>query len=232
MYYDISAIKDRMNICDTCDNLGIQRKRSGANFSIPCPNPSHFEHKHDNCFVFPDSGRFHCFSCGATGDLIGLIMTYRGYSFGDAVECAAEMSGCGADLTGRKKKDILRFLTLDECEFLGIHNEPVYSVKTIADYHLSDEELGSKNGYWDTDGYSYAFLECTIPNPLRLLWEKDPKSYKELIRNKAYERIGVYRQIGKGLKYDVSEYLKKAADLFMGFGGMYDSRKEECIEYL
>ena len=43
MYYDISAIKDRMNICDTCDNLGIQRKRSGAYFSIPCPNPSHFE---------------------------------------------------------------------------------------------------------------------------------------------------------------------------------------------
>jgi hypothetical protein len=159
-------------------------------------------------------------------------MTYRGYSFGDAVEYAAEMSGCGADLTGRKKKDILRFLTLDECEFLGIHNEPVYSVKTIADYHLSDEELGSGNGYWDTDGNSYAFLECIIPNPLRLLWEKDPKSYKELIRNKAYERIGVYRQIGKGMKYDVSEYLKKAADLFMGFGGMYDSRKEECIEYL
>ncbi len=232
MYYDITAIKDRMSICDACDSLGITRKRSGSNFSIPCPNPAHYEHKHDNCFVFPSSGRFHCFSCGVSGDLIGLIMTYRGYSFADAVEYAAEMSGCGVTITERKKKDILRFITSEECEFLGIRNEPVYSISAIADCHLSDAEIGNKNGYWDTDGSSFAFLECVIPNPLRLLWEKDPKSYKELIRNKAYERIGVYKQIGKGLKVDVSEHLKKAADLFMGFGGMYDSRKEECIEYL
>lgn len=38
MYYDIDAIKSSLSITAACDCLGITKKRSGTNFSIPCPN--------------------------------------------------------------------------------------------------------------------------------------------------------------------------------------------------
>ena len=230
MYYDIDAIKSSLSITAACDCLGITKKRSGTNFSIPCPNPAHYEHRHDNCYIFPDSGRFKCFSCGEHGDIIGLIMLYKGYDFKDAVEYAAEFSGCGSRTVERKKKDILRLITSEECEFLHIRNDPISTASAICDNH--GNEADNRNGSWDIDGDRSVFNETAVPNPLRVLWESDPKAYKELIRSKAYELIGVYRQIGQELNCDVSEYLKRAADLFMSFGGMYDSRKNECLEYI
>ncbi len=230
MYYDIEAIKSRLSITDTCDHLGISMKRCGINYSIPCPNPAHCEHKHDNCFVFPASGRFKCFSCGAGGDIIGLIMTYKGYDFKDAAEYAAEISGCGSWTIGRKTKDILRLISSDECDFLHIRNEPVSKISEICDSHSVGP--ANRSGCCDDEGNNIIVLKTAVSNPLRSLWEKDPKAYKELIRNKAYERIAVYKQIGEALNCDMSGYLKKAADLFMGFGGMYDKRKNECLEYV
>ena len=132
MYYDIDAIKSSLSITAACDCLGITKKRSGTNFSIPCPNPAHYEHRHDNCYIFPDSGRFKCFSCGEHGDIIGLIMLYKGYDFKDAVEYAAEFSGCGSRTVERKKKDILRLITSEECEFLHIRNDPISTASAIS----------------------------------------------------------------------------------------------------
>ena len=98
------------------------------------------------------------------------------------------------------------------------------TASAICDNH--GNEADNRNGSWDIDGDRSVFNETAVPNPLRVLWESDPKAYKELIRSKAYELIGVYRQIGQELNCDVSEYLKRAANLFLQLVLCCDARRQ------
>ncbi len=68
----------------------VSLKRSGRDYVCLCP--FHNE-KTPSCYVHPDKEFFHCFGCGAGGDVITFTMKYNNLDYIDAVRLLAEKSG-------------------------------------------------------------------------------------------------------------------------------------------
>lgn len=48
--------------------------------------PFHADTKHPSMHIYPGSGGYHCFTCGASGDVISFVRSYFGLGFKDALE--------------------------------------------------------------------------------------------------------------------------------------------------
>lgn len=68
----------------------VNLKRSGRDFVCLCP--FHNE-KTPSCYVHPDKEFFHCFGCGAGGDVITFTMRYNNLDYWEAVKLLAERGG-------------------------------------------------------------------------------------------------------------------------------------------
>lgn len=68
----------------------VKLKRSGASWKGLCP--FHNE-KSPSFFVHPERGFFHCFGCGASGDVFAFLIRLEGLSFPDAARRLAERVG-------------------------------------------------------------------------------------------------------------------------------------------
>ncbi len=68
----------------------VTLKRTGRDYVCLCP--FHNE-KTPSCHVHPDREFFHCFGCGAGGDVITFTMKYNNLDYWEAVKLLAERSG-------------------------------------------------------------------------------------------------------------------------------------------
>lgn len=68
----------------------VTLKRTGRDFVCLCP--FHNE-KTPSCHVHPDKEYFHCFGCGAGGDVITFTMKYNNLDYWEAVKLLAERGG-------------------------------------------------------------------------------------------------------------------------------------------
>ena len=68
----------------------VTLKRTGRDYVCLCP--FHNE-KTPSCHVHPDKEYFHCFGCGAGGDVITFTMKYNNLDYWEAVKLLAERSG-------------------------------------------------------------------------------------------------------------------------------------------
>ena len=82
-------IRERIDIVDFISQYVDLAKR-GANYVGLCP--FHRE-KTPSFVVSPEKKIFHCFGCGASGDVIGFLMRYEGYTFKEALRMLAEKAG-------------------------------------------------------------------------------------------------------------------------------------------
>ncbi|MCL5265876.1 MAG: DNA primase [Chloroflexi bacterium] len=85
----INEIKDRLNIVDIVSPT-VDLKKMGRNFKGICP--FHAE-KTPSFIVFPDGGNYHCFGCGANGDILTFVMKTQGLDFGEALQLLAQRAG-------------------------------------------------------------------------------------------------------------------------------------------
>jgi len=79
---NIDQLKDSVDIIDIIDGY-IGLKKLGKNYGACCP--FHGE-KTPSFTVSPDKQFYHCFGCGAHGDVIGFIQEYTGCDFKEAVQ--------------------------------------------------------------------------------------------------------------------------------------------------
>lgn len=84
--YDVEAVKATVSVPDALERYGDLSKRRGNR----CPCPIHGGK--DNNLAFRDNS-FHCFVCGAGGDVITLVEKIFNLSFPDAVRKLAEDFG-------------------------------------------------------------------------------------------------------------------------------------------
>jgi len=85
----IADIKAKLSIVDVIQGF-VSLKKSGKNHIGLCPfnddnNPS--------MHVNDEKGFFHCFSCGAGGDVFGFLMRYSNISFPEALKELAQKAG-------------------------------------------------------------------------------------------------------------------------------------------
>lgn len=80
---DTDRLRQQHPIADLVERYGIQLRRSGSSLTGRCP--FHLDRGRPNLTVFPRSGRFICFRCGARGDAISFVQQIEDLSFRDAV---------------------------------------------------------------------------------------------------------------------------------------------------
>jgi DNA primase len=82
----LRTLKDKLNIVDVASSyLNLEKK--GASYWACCP----FHHEKTASFSINESGQFyHCFGCGASGDVIKLVSEMETLDFMDTVKLLAE----------------------------------------------------------------------------------------------------------------------------------------------
>ena len=85
----IELIRSRANIVDIISEY-TDLKRSGSSFKGLCP----FHNEKTPSFTVDDRKQlFHCFGCGAGGDVVSFIMQKEGLSYKESLEYLANKTG-------------------------------------------------------------------------------------------------------------------------------------------
>jgi len=100
-------IKDRISIEELIGRY-IRVERSGRNgFKALCP--FHNDSK-PSLSIVPDKQFYHCFTCGAGGDIFKFVVDYEGIPFGEALKKLAHEAGVELKAGDKKKRDRLEQL--------------------------------------------------------------------------------------------------------------------------
>jgi DNA primase len=98
----LEDIKERIDIVDFISGY-VQLRKSGQNWKGLCP--FHTE-KTPSFMVSQAKQIYHCFGCGAGGDVIGFLVNYERMSFPEALQVLAERAGIQLPVYGQDKKGI------------------------------------------------------------------------------------------------------------------------------
>ena len=85
----IDDLVERTDIVDVIDSR-VKLKKSGKDYSACCP---FHDEKTPSFTVSQDKQFFHCFGCGANGNVISFLMDYERLSFLEALETLAKLAG-------------------------------------------------------------------------------------------------------------------------------------------
>jgi len=77
---DLKALKTRLDLVGVLQARGIQLKRQGAQYMARCP--FHAD-RTPSLSVSPAKQLWHCFGCGAGGDVFAFLQKFEGLSFGE-----------------------------------------------------------------------------------------------------------------------------------------------------
>lgn len=125
----LEELKMRNSITDTVGRY-VELKRSGSNLSGLCPFHSE---RSPSFMVYPD--HFHCFGCGAGGDVITFTMRIENLDYRAAIELLAQRAGIpipeDADFSQTKKAVLTRErgLLMNKLAARHFYNNLVHSPK-------------------------------------------------------------------------------------------------------
>ena len=108
-YYSDRSIERVRSATDIGAVIGryVTLKKAGRSIKGLCP---FHKEKTPSFFVSPERQMYHCFGCGAGGDVFSFLMNYLSFSFTEAVEELAAESGIDLERTGRdsSRTDVFR----------------------------------------------------------------------------------------------------------------------------
>ena len=183
----INQIVQSSNIVDIIGEY-VDLKRSGSSFKGLCP----FHNEKTPSFTVDDKKQlFHCFGCGAGGDVVSFIMQKEGLNYPQSLEFLANKAGISIDYTENPK--------------VNKRNNELYEInKDIMMFYY-------KNLLTDRKAQTYLKqrgLSSKIVNTFMLGYAKDSwNDLYEYIRSKNYkeediEELGLIKKSPKGNYYD------------------------------
>ncbi len=154
---ETELIKQKLNIVDLISEY-LTLKKSGVNFKAPCP----FHNEKTPSFVVsPERQIWHCFGCGAGGDLFSFLMEKEGMDFKEALEILAKKAGIVLKQTESKKglKERLFEVNLKAQEFfhyiltkhaLGKKALEYLRGRGLTDFSIEEFGLGYAPNSWES----------------------------------------------------------------------------------
>lgn len=172
----IQAVKDRSDIAEVIGS-SIQLKRAGRNFLGLCP----FHNEKTPSFnVSADNQYFHCFGCGANGDVISFVQQHENIDFIDSVKMLANRYGIvipeGKNFNPQAQSEKAKLLELhkDVCDWFrttlqsasGVSVRDYLTKRGITDADIASFQIGYAPESWDSlinwagsKGYPVELLE-------------------------------------------------------------------------
>lgn len=109
---NLEEIKSRLDIVDIISEY-IKLNQAGINFKAQCP---FHKEKTPSFFVSPEKQIFHCFGCGAGGDIFEFIKRIEGVEFGDALRILAQKANVKIEYNYNPEFETKKTKTLDIIE--------------------------------------------------------------------------------------------------------------------
>ncbi len=106
MANELSGVSDRVReATDIVDLIGryVTLKKAGKDFKALCP---FHKEKTPSFYVIPDKQIFHCFGCGASGDVFTFLMKYENITFMEALKRLAAEAGIELPTTPAARKQM------------------------------------------------------------------------------------------------------------------------------
>lgn len=183
----IELIRSRVNIVDIIGEY-TDLKRAGSSFKGLCP----FHNEKTPSFTVDDKKQlFHCFGCGAGGDIVSFIMQKEGLSYKESLEFLANKAGVT--------------ITYNDSSSQNPRNKELYEINKDIMMFFYKNLLTNKDAinYLKTRG-----LSSSIVNKFMLGFAKD--SWDDLINYSEYkgydrndlEDIGLIKKSTQGKYYD------------------------------
>jgi DNA primase len=140
----VGEIKARFDIVEVISDY-LDLRRSGQNYKGLCPFHSE---KTPSFMVSPDRQMFHCFGCGAGGDIVNFIMRYENLTFPESLRFLAKKAGISlkgytADSAGEGLKETLLAINAYAAAFFTDNlNKSGTASDYLAGRGLSNEMIG------------------------------------------------------------------------------------------
>ncbi|TVR13474.1 MAG: DNA primase [Planctomycetota bacterium] len=96
----VRRIKEAVDLVEVMGDYAPPQ-RAGRLFKLCCP---FHQERTPSCYIYPDQQTYHCFGCGAHGDVITLVREQEGLSFTDAVEFLARRAGIQVTYEQRRQR--------------------------------------------------------------------------------------------------------------------------------
>jgi DNA primase len=98
----IDQIQTRSDIVEVISRY-IPLQKAGRNYRAPCP----FHHEKTPSFIVsPDKQIYHCFGCGAGGNVFSFVMKHENLEFPEVVEMLAEKAGVKLPRSGPQNREL------------------------------------------------------------------------------------------------------------------------------
>lgn len=191
----ISEIKARLDIVDVVGRK-VALKKSGHTFKGLCP--FHTE-KTPSFIVFPDKGNYHCFGCGANGDVFGFVMKTENVDFPEAlrqlaaqagVELKSKTSNEGSDRRRSQLTEVIEQATLFFQQ--SLHRPGGQAARQyLADRGLSSETIDRFRLGWAPESWDGLFkyltdkgIQAELIIAAGLAGERETGGYYDRFRNR------------------------------------------------
>jgi len=181
-------VKSRLDIVDVISDY-VELKKSGSTMKAICP--FHAE-KTPSFTVSPQRQIFHCFGCGAGGDMFAFVMKYENVSFREALGVLAKRAGveiaAPGPLAGRSSTEVLR----------GVHDEATEFFSRALEASREARDFFSRRGI-NAESVRQFRLGFAPPKRDALYRHLKAKGYEDAVLQSA----GVVRLSEKGTRYDM-----------------------------
>ena len=220
----IDEIRTNNDIVDVVSKY-VTLKRSGRNFFGLCP---FHKEKSPSFAVSPDKQIFHCFGCGAGGNVIHFISKIEGLDFKDTLELLANRIGMELpsldnyedDKTAKLKK---RVYEINEIAARFYHENLYKPTSKIAQDYIKKRKLDNRTLKAFLIGYSGNF------NELYLLLKQKGFTVEEMLASSLIKRTqegGFIDSFRKRLMFPIQD----VRDRVIAFGGrVLDDSKPKYI---
>jgi DNA primase len=227
MFSPVDEIKSRLDIVEVIGSY-IKLQKAGANYKALCPFHSE---KNPSLFISPARQIWHCFGCGAGGDIFKFVMQIEGVEFGDALRILAKRAGV-------ELKPIS-----PEWKKLKTERQRLYEICELATKFFQKQLAESKTGQ---EARKYLLNRKISPESIEK-WRLGyaPESWQGLLnflvsrgyKKEEIEKTGLAIKSEQGSYYDRfrARIIFPIFDLnsqVIGFGGRVFKEKEKSAKYI
>lgn len=139
----VKQLKEKTDFLTLLASFGIEVKKNGKGHMAKCP--FHAD-KNPSLSIEPDKKLFHCFGCGAKGDVIEFVKLYKQTDFKGAIEILKGNTGKPVKQVEKKKTLEILFTEEDELEKINLVK------KVTSEYHKQLLKSKKALGYLETRG--------------------------------------------------------------------------------